>query len=95
MRSCAIRRLEASFRVSPMGAFAHDKEVEDENDDENDWGSGGGKLRPTIAGIVFIKAIDQSGRHCHHKLAGPPSIGTLTGPSMTWVDQPKKRQSMS
>jgi hypothetical protein len=40
----AIRRLEASFRVSPMGAFAHDKEAEDENDDENDWGSGGGRV---------------------------------------------------
>jgi hypothetical protein len=35
-------------------------EVEDENDDEdeNDWGSSGRKLRPKIAGIVCIKAID-------------------------------------
>ena len=38
------------------------KEVEDENadyKDENDWGSGGRELRPTIAGIVCLKAIDQ------------------------------------
>jgi hypothetical protein len=41
------------------------KEVEDENDDENenDWGSGGGE--PSIAGIVCLKAIDQSGQHCY------------------------------
>jgi hypothetical protein len=40
------------------------KKVEDENDDEdeNDWGSGARELRPTIAGIVCIKAIDQSGK---------------------------------
>ena len=38
-------------------------EVEDENDDEdeNDRGSGGGELSSTIAGIVRLKAIDQSG----------------------------------
>jgi len=45
------------------------KEVEDENadyKDENDWGSGGRELRPTIAGIVCIKAIDQSGQHCYN-----------------------------
>jgi hypothetical protein len=43
------------------------KEVEDENgdEDENDWGSGGWELRPTIAGIVCLKAIDQSGQHCY------------------------------
>jgi hypothetical protein len=37
------------------------KEDEDENDDENenDWGSGGRELRPTIAGIVCLKAIVQ------------------------------------
>jgi hypothetical protein len=35
------------------------KEVEDENDDEDDWGSRG--LRPNIAGIVCIKAIDPIG----------------------------------
>jgi hypothetical protein len=41
------------------------KEVEDENDgeNENDWGSGGGE--PSIAGIVCLKAIDQSGQHCY------------------------------
>ena len=41
------------------------KEVEDENDDENEnnWGSGGGE--PSIAGIVCLKAIDQSGQHCY------------------------------
>jgi hypothetical protein len=35
--------------------------AEDENDDEdeNDWGSGGRELRPTIAGIVRLKTIDQ------------------------------------
>src|SRR5271165_2728878 len=44
------------------------KEVEDENDDEDedDWGSRGRELRPTIANIVRIKAIDQSGQHCYN-----------------------------
>src|SRR5271157_5863461 len=44
------------------------KEVEDENDDEvkDDWGSGGRELRPNIAAIVCIKAIDQSGQHCYN-----------------------------
>ena len=44
------------------------KEVEDENDDEDedDWGSRG--LRPTIANIVCLKAIDQSGQHCYNTL---------------------------
>jgi hypothetical protein len=43
------------------------QEAEDENDveDENDWGSRGEELRPTIAGIVCLKAIDQSGQHCY------------------------------
>ena len=55
------------------------KEVEDENDDENenDWGSGGGE--PSIAGIVCLKAIDQSGQHCYntreHLLTGFNTIG--------------------
>jgi hypothetical protein len=42
------------------------KEVEDENDDEDadDWGSR--ELRPTISGIVCLKAIDQSGQHCYN-----------------------------
>ena len=45
------------------------KEVEDENDDEDedDWGSGGRELRPTIAAIVCIKAIDQSGQRCYNR----------------------------
>ena len=40
------------------------KEVEDENDDEDedDWGSGGRELRPTIAGTVCLKAIDQKSK---------------------------------
>jgi len=39
--------------------------AEDENDDEdeNDWGSGGRELRPNIAGIVCIKAIDSLKLH--------------------------------
>src|SRR5580704_7126977 len=55
------------------------KEVEDENDDEdeNDWGSGG--REPSIAGIVCMKAIDQSGQHCyntrdHFRYRVPPSF---------------------
>jgi hypothetical protein len=42
------------------------KEVED----ENDCGSGGRELRPTIAGIVCLKAIDQSGQHCYKTRVG-------------------------
>ncbi len=65
-----MARLEARFRLSPMGVHLLTcKEVEDENadyKDENDWGSGGRELRPTIAGIVCIKAIDQSGQHCYN-----------------------------
>ena len=30
------------------------KEVEDENEDEDDWGSRGRELRPTIANIVCL-----------------------------------------
>ena len=59
-----VARLEARFR--PCGVHLLTcKEVEDENDDENenDWGSGGGE--PSIAGIVCLKAIDQSGQHCY------------------------------
>jgi hypothetical protein len=46
--------------TEPTGHPIHVLEVEDENDDEdeNDWGSGGRELRPTIAVIVCIKAID-------------------------------------
>ena len=42
------------------------KEIEDENDDEDedDWGSRRRELRPTIVDIVCLKAIDQSGQHC-------------------------------
>jgi hypothetical protein len=60
------------------------KKVEDENDenddeDENDWGSGGGELRPTIAGIVCIKAtdlhgfpyVDAHGRASYQRIATP------------------------
>ena len=39
---------------------------EDENDDEDDWGSRGRELRPTIANIVCLKAIDQSGQRCYN-----------------------------
>ena len=53
------------------------KEVEDENDD--DWGSGGRALIPNIAAIVCLKAIDQSGQHCYntpeHFLTGSNTIG--------------------
>jgi hypothetical protein len=44
------------------------KEVEDENDDEDehDSGSGVGELRPAIAGMVCVKAVDQSGQHCYN-----------------------------
>ena len=62
-----MARLEARFRLSPMGVHLLTcKEVEDENDDENEnnWGSGGGE--PSIAGIVCLKAIDQSGQHCYN-----------------------------
>jgi hypothetical protein len=44
------------------------KEVEDENDDDDEdededvWGSGGRELRPTIAGTVCLKAIDQKSK---------------------------------
>jgi hypothetical protein len=50
-------------------------EAEDENDDEdeNDWGSGGRELRPTIAGTVCIKAIDQSGQHCNNTRVAFPA----------------------
>jgi hypothetical protein len=51
-------RLGPPNRTRPRRLALGCKEVEDENDDENDWGSGGRELRPTIAGIVCIKAID-------------------------------------
>ena len=42
-------------------------------------GSGGRELRPNIAGIICIKAIDQSGQHCYntreHFLTGSDTIG--------------------
>ena len=57
-------RLGPPNRTRPRRLALGCKEVEDENDDEdeNDWGSGGRELRPAIAGIVRIKAIDQSGQ---------------------------------
>ena len=39
---------------------------ENDDEDEDDWGSGGRELKPNIAGIVCIKAIDQSGQHCYN-----------------------------
>ena len=56
--------IDRANRLVPLAC----KEVEDENDDEDedDWGSGGRELRPTIAGIVCLKAIDQSGQHCYN-----------------------------
>ena len=45
------------------------KEVED----EDDWGSRGRELRLTIAGIVRIKAIDQSGQHCYNPRVAFPA----------------------
>ena len=42
------------------------------------WGRLGRELRPTIAGMVWIEAIDQSGQHCHdtgeHFLTGLNTI---------------------
>jgi hypothetical protein len=32
------------------------------DEDEDDWGSGGRELRPTIAGTVCLKAIDQKSK---------------------------------
>jgi len=56
--------IDRANRLVPLAC----KEVEDENDDEveDDWGSRGRELRPTIAGIICIKAIDQSGQHCYN-----------------------------
>ena len=65
--------------IHPWVPLLRCKEVEDENDDEdeNDWGSGG--REPSIAGIVCMKAIDQSGQHCyktrdHFRYRVPPSF---------------------
>ena len=54
--------IDRADRLVPLAC----KEVEDENDDEDedDWGSR--ELRLTIAGIVCLKAIDQSGQHCYN-----------------------------
>jgi hypothetical protein len=59
------------FRYEGKSGFGFEKTVidrtnrlttrakEDEDENENDWGSGGRELRPTIAGIVCLKAIVQ------------------------------------
>jgi hypothetical protein len=49
--------IDRTDRLIPLTCM----EVEDENDDEheNDWGSGGRELSSTIGGIVRLKAIDQ------------------------------------
>jgi hypothetical protein len=58
-----VARLEACFPgFHPWVHLLTCKEVEDENDDEdeNDWGSGG--REPSIAGIVCLKAMFCKGR---------------------------------
>jgi hypothetical protein len=59
--SSTSSRPPGDYRLIPLAC----KEVEDENDDEDesDWGSGGRELRPNIAGIVCIKAIDSLKLH--------------------------------
>ena len=67
--------IDRANRLVPLAC----KEVEDENDDELevDWGSGGRELRPTIAGIVCVKAIDQSGQHCYAPLTFTVPFGRI------------------
>ena len=62
MRSRAIRGGTSRSLFSgfaPGCICSHEVEDENDDEDENDWGSGGGG--PSIAGIVCLKVIDQSG----------------------------------
>ena len=55
----------AMFGVEVQEPLACKKD-ENDDEDEDDWGSRGRELRPTIAGIVCLKATDQSGQHCYN-----------------------------